>query len=146
MPSTTTPDARHRAPGLADRLQRDILVVLAVFVLAAGAIGGWRLAAGVMGGGLLLGISYRSLRRGVEAIGPPEAGQEGRPAIAPWRVAVGLAGRYALLLAAGYVIIGRLHLPPLGVLVGVSAVVVAAMAEAVRSWRQSSRSAVPRDF
>ena len=49
---------------------------------------------------------------------------------------LGLAIRYALLLGAGYVIIGRLHLHPLGVVVGVSAVVVAAMVEAVRSWRQ----------
>jgi hypothetical protein len=50
-------------------------------------------------------------------------------------VALGLAGRYALLLFAGYVIIVRLRLHPLGVLMGVSAVVIAAMVEAVRSWR-----------
>jgi len=71
----------------------------------------------------------------VAAIGPPPPGQEGKAAISPVRVAVGLTGRYALLLGAGYVMIGRLHLHPLGVLVGVSAVVVAAMLEAVRSWR-----------
>ena len=94
------------------------------------------MGAGVLGGGLLLAISYRALKRAVDAIGPPAPGQEGRPTVSPWRVAFGLAGRYALLLGAGYVIIGRLHLHPLGVLVGVSAVVVAAMVEAVRSWRQ----------
>ena len=94
------------------------------------------MGAGVLGGGLLLAISYRALKRAVDAIGPPAPGQEGRPTVSPWRLALGLAGRYALLLAAGYVIIGRLHLHPLGVLVGVSAVVVAAMVEAVRSWRQ----------
>ncbi len=93
------------------------------------------MAGGIIGGGLLLAISYLALKRGVDAIGPPPPGREGRPTVSPWRLAIGLAGRYALLLLAGYVMIGRLHLHPLGVLVGVSAVVVAAMVEAIRSWR-----------
>ena len=76
------------------------------------------------------------LGRTRDSPGTPAPGQEGRPTVAPWRLAIGLATRYALLLGAGYVIIARLHLHPLGVLVGVSAVVVAAMMEAVRSWRQ----------
>lgn len=96
---------------------------------------GWRMAAGVVGGGLLSAISYRALRRGVEALGPPAPGEEGRRRVSPARVALGLALRYALLLLAGYVIIARLRLHPLGVLLGASAVVVAAMVEAVRSWR-----------
>jgi len=123
------------APRLADRLERDTRIVLAVSTVVASALGGWRMAGGVLGGGLLLAISYRALKRGVDALGPPPAGHETRPPLSPARVAIGLAGRYALLLVAGYVIIGRLHLHPLGVLVGVSAVVVAAMVEAVRSWR-----------
>ena len=118
-----------------DRLERDTSIILALSTVIASGVGGYRLAGGVLGGGVLLAISYAALKRGVAAIGPPAAGQEDRPSIAPWRVALGLAGRYALLLGAGYVIIGRLHLHPLGVLVGVSAVVVAAMVEAVRSWR-----------
>jgi hypothetical protein len=121
---------------LPQRLERDTGIVLALSAAAAAAIGGWRMAGGVLGGGLLLAISYRALKRGVYAIGPPPAGQEGRSTVRAWRLALGLAGRYALLLATGYVIIGRLHLHPLGVIVGVSAVVVAAMVEAVRSWRQ----------
>jgi hypothetical protein len=40
-----------------------------------------------------------------------------------------------LLLGTGYVIIARLHLHPLWVLAGSSAVVIAASVEAVRSWR-----------
>jgi hypothetical protein len=121
---------------LPQRLERDTSIVVALCAVAGSVIGGWRMGAGVLGGGLLLAISYRALTRAVDAIGPPAPGQEGRPTVSPWRLALGLAGRYALLLAAGYVIIGRLHLHPLGVLVGVSAVVVAAMVEAVRSWRQ----------
>ncbi|WP_396625161.1 ATP synthase subunit I [Luteitalea sp.] len=120
--------------GLTARLERDTLIVLALSTAVALALGGWRLAGGVVGGGVLAGISYRALKRGVEALGPPPPGLESRR-LSPARVALGLVGRYALLLAAGYVIIGRLHLHPLGVLVGVSAVVVAAMAEAVRAWR-----------
>ncbi|BCS35705.1 hypothetical protein TBR22_A49390 [Luteitalea sp. TBR-22] len=119
---------------LAARLERDTVIVLAISAAGAWVLGGWRLAGGVVGGGLLAGISFRALKRGVAALGPPPDGQETRR-ISPVRAALGLAGRYALLLAAGYVIIGRLHLHPLGVLVGVSAVVVAAMAEAVRAWR-----------
>jgi hypothetical protein len=117
------------------RLERDTCLILAVTALAGAAIGGWPMAGGVLGGGVLLAVSYLALKRGVSAIGPPAAGQEGRPTVSPWRLAVPLAGRYALLLLAGYVMIGRLHLHPLGVLVGVSAVVIAAMVEAVRSWR-----------
>ena len=120
---------------LAQRLERDTAIVLLLSAAGGWAIGGGRMAGGVLGGGLLLAISYLALKRGVDAIGPPAAGQEGRPTVSAWRVGLGLAGRYALLLVAGYVIIGRLHLHPLGVLVGVSAVVVAAMVEAVRSWR-----------
>jgi hypothetical protein len=121
---------------LPQRLERDTSIVVALSAVGGTAIGGWRMGAGVLGGGLLLAISYRALRRAVDAIGPPAPGQEGRPTVSPWRLAFGLAVRYALLLGAGYVIIARLHLHPLGVLVGVSAAIVAAMIEAVRSWRQ----------
>jgi ATP synthase I chain len=121
---------------LSQRVERDTTIVLGLCAVGGSAIGGWRMGAGVLGGGLLLAISYRALKRAVEAIGPPAPGLEGRPTVSPWRLALGLAARYALLLGAGYVIIARLHLHPLGVLVGVSAVVVAAMMEAVRSWRQ----------
>ena len=119
----------------AQRLERDTAIILLLSALGGWAIGGGRMAGGVLGGGLLLAISYRALKRGVDAIGPPAAGQEGRPTVSARRLGLGLASRYALLLLAGYVIIGRLHLHPLGVLVGVSAVVIAATVEAVRSWR-----------
>ena len=120
---------------LAARLERTTIVVLLASAAVAWGTWGWRVAGGVLGGGLLSAISYRALKRGVEALGPPAPGEEGRAPIAPARVALGLAGRYALLLIAGYVIIARLRLHPLGVLMGVSAVVVAAMVEAVRSRR-----------
>ena len=119
---------------MARRLIRDSLIVLAASALAALALSGVTLAGGVLGGGVLAAISGIALYRAVMALGPPAAGEEGRR-LSPARVAVGLTLRHALLLGAGYVIIGRLHLHPLGVLVGVSAVVLAAMVEAARSWR-----------
>jgi hypothetical protein len=125
-----------RFDALARRLERDTFIVVAVSAVLGAALGGWRMGAGVVGGGVLLAISYRALKRAVDAIGPPLPGEQGRATASRWRLAFGLTIRYALLLGGGYVIIGRLHLHPLGVLVGVSAVVVAAMVEAVRSWRQ----------
>jgi hypothetical protein len=123
------------ASSVARRLERDTVVVLVMSAAVTLPLGGWRMAGGVLGGGLLAALSYRALKGGVLAIGPPTPGQEGRPTVSQARIAAGLAGRYALLLAVGYVIIGRLRLHPLGVLTGVSAVVVAAMVEAVRSRR-----------
>jgi len=120
------------------RLERTAGVVLLVLTLISWPLWGWRMAGGVLGGGLLSAISYRALRRGVDRIGPPPAGpagEERRPQPSATRVALGLVGRYALLLVAGYVIIARLRLHPLGVLMGASAVVIAAMVEAVRTWR-----------
>lgn len=128
------PSSRELA-ALNARLVRDTTIVLIVSMAAAAVIGGWWLAVAVLGGGVLAAISYRALKRGVEAIGPPAPGEEGRRSVSPTRIALGLTGRYALLLGAGYVIIGRLHLHPLGVLVGVSAVVAAATMEAVRTRR-----------
>ena len=119
---------------MARRLGRDTLIVLALSALAAWLLSGVRMAGGVVGGGVLSALSGVVLYRAVVALGPPAADEAyRRPSSA--RVAVGLVLRHALLLGAGYVIIGRLHLHPLGVLVGVSAVVVAAMVETARSWR-----------
>jgi hypothetical protein len=123
------------ADALAARLERTSLFVVLALIALTWPLLGWRMAGGVAGGGLLSAVSYRALRRGVDALGPPAPGAEGRARVSTARVALGLAGRYALLLVAGYVIIARLRLHPLGVLLGVSAVVVAAMVEAVRSWR-----------
>lgn len=117
------------------RLELTTAVVLAGLVLTTWPVWGWRMAAGVLGGGLLSAISYRALKRGVERLGPRDTEEPARRHPTAARVALGLVTRYALLLAAGYVIIARLHLHPLGVLVGASAVVIAAMVEAVRSWR-----------
>jgi hypothetical protein len=135
MPSPTPARGPSDVAGLIARLERTALGVGLACAVVSGVMFGWRAAAGVVGGGLLSAISYRALARAVAALGPPPPGEEGRARISPARVALGLITRHALLLGAGYVIIARLHLHPLWVLAGSSAVVIAASVEAVRSWR-----------
>jgi hypothetical protein len=110
-----------------------------VFTILASAVtlvaGEPRLAAGVLGGGLLSGGSLWAIRTGVDAVlerlGPSAAGGRARPI--PWGVWARLVGRYALLAFGAYVMIARLRLHPLGLLVGASSVVVAASVESVRA-------------
>ena len=109
--------------------------MLAFGALAATVIWGVRAGVGVLGGGLISALSYRSLTQAVFALGPSSATDAPRRPSSASRVALGLLGRHGLLLLGGYVIIVRLRLPPLAVLAGASAVVLAAMAEAFRSSR-----------
>ena len=84
---------------------------------------GWAAPAAVLGGGVLIGISFVSIRGGIEDLA------------AQRRVALALlkmAGRYALLGFLAYVMIARLRLPPLGLIAGASSAVLAVLAEAVR--------------
>jgi hypothetical protein len=114
--------------------------IAACLVMAAGALVISRrlaVAAGVVGGGLLIAVSYRAIASGVnglvDALGA-EIGAE-RPRRSPpgWaRPAVALALRYALLAVLAYVMIARLRLHPVGLLVGASSVVAAASVEALR--------------
>ena len=111
------------------------LVMAAVaLVLARGRPGP---ALGVLGGGLLIAVSYRTIASGVsglvDRIAPQTAdsgAQRGVPRLA-WTVTK-LAGRYALLAVLAYVMIARLRLHPVGLLVGASSVVAAASVEALR--------------
>jgi hypothetical protein len=85
----------------------------------------------VLGGGLLVAISYRGIKGGVDTL---VGAVSGRPKTGA-RVAIGLVKfftRYAILAAAAYVIMARLRLPPLAVFAGASSFVVAVAIEAVR--------------
>jgi hypothetical protein len=109
--------------------------MLACLVMAVAA---WGLARGragpplgVLGGGLLVAISYRGIKGGVDTL---VGAVSGRPKTGT-RVAIGLVKfftRYAILAAAAYVIMARLRLPPLAVFAGASSFVVAVAIEAVR--------------
>ena len=102
-------------------------VALATFGVAA--------AVAVFAGGLLMAVSYITMKSGIgallAAISPPAAANvrsRGRTG----GIALRIAARYALLALLAYVMIARLRLHPLGLMAGVSSVVAAASIEAIR--------------
>jgi hypothetical protein len=116
---------------LLDRLQRTAAVCcLAMTVVALVVTRNWWTAVSVIGGGLLIGVSFLLIRGGVEGLASRAADREGRPKIR--RAVVKLIGRYALLALLAYVMIARLRLHPLGLLAGASSIVAAAALEAGR--------------
>jgi len=114
--------------------------VVACGLLAAGA---WLLTRGraaplgVVGGGLLVVISYRGIKAGINVLADP-AGDADRGV----RTAIGLVKfftRYAILAGAAYVIMARLRLPPVAVCAGASSLVIAVMVEALRGVTSRER-------
>lgn len=146
LPRPDLPLVRPTAPGptpdvaLLQRLERTSAVFVVVATAAGFLLGGVGWGGGILGGGLLAGISYWAIRSTVDAlvqamgVGAPtssaSSGASARPGTT--RVVLTLLGRHALLGIVAYVIIVRLRLHPVGVLTGASAVVVAAAREAIR--------------
>jgi hypothetical protein len=98
-------------------------------------------ALGVLGGGLLVGVSYWTLKSSVTALvdvlagvgrGPAATADSDRPRANMRREIVKLTLRYALLGLLAYVMIARLRLHPWGLLAGASSVVAGVSLEAVR--------------
>jgi hypothetical protein len=122
------------------RIERGAIAACLAMAAAAWAIAGGRVDAplGVLGGGLLVLISYRGIKGGIDAlVGGVSAGDSGR-----MRAAIGLVKfftRYAILAAAAYVIMARLRLPPVAVFAGASSLVAAVMLEAVRGLASRRR-------
>ncbi|MEO8680354.1 MAG: hypothetical protein ABI665_14985 [Vicinamibacterales bacterium] len=87
----------------------------------------WRIAAGVVGGGLLIGGSFWAISGGVNALTTP----------GHWRGFdfVKFFTRYAILGLGAYGMMVRLHLDPLGLLTGVTSIGVAVGVEAIRGLR-----------
>jgi hypothetical protein len=110
------------------RIQRNAIVAcVAMAVLSAAIARNAWYAVAVLGGGLLIGISFVSIARGVDTIAA-----ERRAGFVLFKV----AGRYALLGFLAYVMIARLRLPPLGLIAGASSVAVAAAFESVSFLRK----------
>lgn len=110
-------------------------------VLAGGALvwprGGWFLAAAVVGGAVLAGISYFGIRGGVDGLTKAlSGGTSARAGVV--RALTMLVGRYALLALIAYVMISRLRLSPLGVLVGVSVIPLAATIEVLAALKKTT--------
>ncbi len=149
---------RHEARVEADflsRIEQTAVGVVACATAAGAVLGGLTWAGGILGGGLLAAVSYWAIRSSVDALtgligeaAAPATGEAGGggdgarpvPRVPAWRLAASVLGRHALLAALAYVIIARLRLHPLGVLVGASAVVLAATREAFRVARPGPRS------
>jgi hypothetical protein len=118
---------------LLNRIGRDTALICAAGAALAWAIGGWRAAAGVLGGGVLIGISVASVAFTVAAFVGSGAGSARRD-----RSTRALAGavfvlHYALLAFVAYVMIARLRLHPIGLVGGVTSFVLAAALEAARA-------------
>jgi hypothetical protein len=99
-----------------------MLTAIAVIVAFALPGSGWRGAAGVAGGALLIGASYLVIRRSVAGIVAAAI----EPGAAPrqrWRAAAAFIVRYALLAGIAYVMIARLRLPAIGLLTGASVMI-----------------------
>jgi hypothetical protein len=91
-------------------------------------------AIAVLGGGLLVGVSYHTIKSATDVVvGAMSSGgnlaRVRRRFV--WTIAR-IALRYALLAFLAYVMIARLRLHPLGLLAGASSVVAAVSVEAVR--------------
>jgi hypothetical protein len=128
-------------PEFLSRLERRAIAV--VVVLAVGALvwpsAGWRTAVAVLGGALLAAISYFGVRRGVDGLAAAMTGG-GSTRSGMARALTMLVGRYALLALIAYVMISRLRLSPLGVLLGVSVIPLAAALEAVLALAGSRKT------
>jgi hypothetical protein len=86
-----------------------------------------RLALGVIGGGVLAAVGFW----GLLGVWPAARNGENAPDFRGFSL-VKFFTRYVILTAVAYVMMVRLHLDPVGMLVGVSSVVVAAIIEARR--------------
>jgi hypothetical protein len=103
---------------------------------------------GVLGGGLLIGLSFWAIRGTVDALiaanpavprpsaDAPERSESGRNSTG--FALVKFFTRHAIVAVAAYVMMVRLHLEPLGLLAGVSSLGVAVAIESFRDvrWRR----------
>ena len=118
-----------------DRIVRD---AAAVCVIAAVGFTAWRreFASGlsVLGGGLLIGLSYWAIRGTVDALMTVRSGGEtpGKPSRLQL---VKFFTRHGMLALAAYGMMVRLHLDPVGLLAGVSSLAIAVAVEVLRDFR-----------
>ena len=114
------------------RIERLTLGLGAAGALAALFFWNWRAGAGVAAGAALAWINFRWLKQGVGALAQAfsvQAGEES--ARIPKNVHVKFLGRFALLLAAIYVMVRYSLLPAVAVLAGLFTLVAAVLAEMV---------------
>jgi hypothetical protein len=120
------------------RVARDTALVCVVFALVFFL---WKrnfvAPLGVLGGGALIGVSFWAIRGTVDGlIALRSGGETGR--ISTVFVLVKFFTRHVIVALAAYGMMVRLHLHPMGLLVGVSSLGVAVGVEALRDlrWRR----------
>ena len=129
-----------------DRIVRNTAICcVVVAALAAAWTRGVRAPLGVLGGGLLIGLSYWAIRGTVDAFigfrsgsshsgGAAAAQGETPPKTGRFQL-VKFFTRHGMLALAAYVMMVRLHLDPVGLLAGVSSLAMALAVEVLR-WRR----------
>ncbi|MGE5359193.1 MAG: hypothetical protein ACM3NQ_09255 [Bacteroidales bacterium] len=127
------------------RFERNQVIVCAIVAAAVALFGRLDLAAGVVAGTLLMAIGYGGIKAAVNLLTAAAAGRADRTAAgtAPRRrlwMLLKFTSRYALLVLAAYVMLVRLHLHPLGVMLGASTPVICAAIESVTIARGLSRA------
>ena len=126
------------------RLERAAVIVClaATVAFGLGPGGSASRAASVAAGGLLVALSYVTTRSGVGVlVSLLTSGARPQSVRSARRIALRIAGRYALLALLAYVMIARLRLHPVGLIVGVSSVVAAVSIEAIRLQLQKKPKA-----
>jgi hypothetical protein len=91
----------------------------------------------VLGGGLLIGLSFWAIRGTVDALMALRATGESPRKSTTWPL-VKFFTRHGMLALAAYGMMVRLHLEPMGLLVGVTSLVIAVAVEVLRDlrWRR----------
>jgi hypothetical protein len=91
----------------------------------------------VIGGGVLIGLSYWAIKGTVDALIAVRLGVDGAAKRARFPL-VKFFTRHGMLALAAYGMMVRLHLDPVGLLAGVSSLVIAVAVEVLRDlrWRR----------
>jgi hypothetical protein len=121
-----------------ERIGRDTAIVCVLFALAGGLwFRTFAVAAGVLGGGLLIGLSFWAIWGSVDAFVGLRSGGETPRKPARFHL-VKFFTRHGMLALAAYGMMVRLQLDPVAMLLGVTSLGVAVAVEAVRSlrWRR----------
>ena len=122
---------------LLERLRRDAAIACGAMALVCFA--GWpsrpRVGLGVLGGGVLIGLAFWAIRGAVAQMAAAAEMGENRGKSRGFAL-VKFFTRHAILALVAYGMMARLQLHPVGLLVGVSSMVVAAAAEAARARRR----------
>jgi hypothetical protein len=122
------------------RFERNNVIACAAMAVVASLVGRLDVAFGIVGGGVLTAVGYAGIKSAVNLLLPAAdaegtTGPRGIRRRRPWAAVLKFVSRYALLALAAYVMLMRLHMHPVGLLLGASAPALSAAAELVAIGR-----------